>query len=110
MSATKFELLDWIAAATSSSRIGTGLSWTVPEGWRGYIMLETGKTLMLTPRGLRRLADVFERAWRQGGGKVDITWLIGEMRAMASEAERKTAAGEIPDAASHRVIERSRRS
>lgn len=93
MSTGKAALLAWTADVLRSSSITTGLSYTLEQGWRGCLMLDSGKTLMLSAKQLRRLADAFEKG---GARRNDMGWLVDDMRAMADQVKRKTAARELP--------------
>jgi hypothetical protein len=94
MSALSPEMSAWLAELQGSgSAITLGLTWTQDKGWRCGTMLESGKTLLMSPKQMRKLADRFVAA---DGRRILGDEMIDNMYAVAAEAKKKNARRELP--------------
>lgn len=91
----KAALAAWAKDIMLSDSITVGETWEPVRGWRCALMLSTGKTLIMSPREMRMLAERFIK----GGGRapeVGIADVLDDMLACAEQMKAKNARKVIP--------------
>lgn len=89
----KAALAAWGKDIMASDSITVGETWEPVRGWRCALMLSTGKTLVMSPREMRMLAESFIKG---GGRAIGIDDVLDDMLACADEMKAKNARKEIP--------------
>lgn len=85
----------WSRDIMQSDSITVGEAWEPERGWRCCLMLSTGKTLVMSPREMRKLADAFVK----GGGRrpeIGVAAVLEDMYACAKEMKARNARREVP--------------
>jgi hypothetical protein len=94
---------DWIQfldEIKKSDSLAAAESWDLLHGWRCGLMLSNGKTLLMSPRAMRKLADAFAKGLERDGmtGLTPvIAPIINDMRDCARIVKAKNLRRMIPD-------------
>lgn len=89
-------LAAFAAHIMQSNCIMVAEAWDPANGWRCAIGLPTGRTLLTTPREMRRLADSFSKAGPEKIAAAGITEVIADMYDVARVVKRRIENHETP--------------
>jgi hypothetical protein len=89
-------LAAFAAHIMQSNSITVAEAWDPANGWRCAIQLSTGRTLLTTPREMRRLADGFSKAGAEKIAAAGVADMIADMYDVARAVKRRIENHEIP--------------
>lgn len=87
----------WAAHIMQSDSITVAETWDPVRGWRAAIALSTGRTLVMSAREMRKMADRFSKAGRAAIEAAGIAQVVADMYDVAEVVKRKNARREVPD-------------
>lgn len=95
------KFMNHILASPAGSDLEVGLTWDASKGWRVYQRIGD-KAMAMDPAGARKLAASYDKVaalpeWR--GVSQGLSGTLGELRALADEAEQKNRDKIVPDGA-----------
>jgi hypothetical protein len=89
-------LAAFAAHILQSDSITAAEAWDPAHGWRCALQLSTGRTLLTTPREMRKLADGFSKGGADKIAAAGLTEVIAAMYDVARVVKRRIENHEVP--------------